>query len=337
MALPDGGRRGQLELFKTPPAEVESRALVGLAPPLPGLVALAQRLPPEVRLGTSSWSFPGWRGVLWDGAATETVLAREGLSAYARHPLLRTVGIDRSFYGPLSEAQYAGYAAQVPPGFRFLVKAHEALTVERWPDHPRGGALRGQVNKQFLDPAYAIEAVVGPLVQGLGSCAGPIVFQFPPQPLASTHGPERFAERLHGFLAALPKGPLYAVELRNGELLGPALGVALRAAGAALCYAAWQHLPPVSQQARRVPPDQMPALVVRWMLPRGKGYEAAREAFAPFDRLQAEDPDTRAEIAKLVRAASARGQGCWVTVNNKAEGCAPESVFKLAEEIARAG
>jgi uncharacterized protein YecE (DUF72 family) len=222
----------------------------------------------------------------------------------------------------------------VPPGFRFLVKAHEALTVERWPDHPRGGAQRGLPNPQFLDAAYAIDAVVGPLVQGLGESAGPIVFQFPPQPLASTHGPERFAERLHGFLAALPKGPLYAVELRNGELLGPALVAALRAAGAALCYAAWQQMPPVSQQARRVPPDQMPALVVRWMLPRGKGYEAAREAFAPFDRLQAEDPETRAEIAALVRAASARGQGCWVTVNNKAEGCAPESVFKLAAEIA---
>jgi uncharacterized protein YecE (DUF72 family) len=326
----------QLDLFGGPAVEENPRGPVGLVRPLPEHVALAGRLPAEARLGTSSWSFPGWQGILWDRAATQTTLARQGLAAYARHPLLRTVGIDRSFYGPLSEAQYAGYAAQAPPGFRFLVKALEALTVERWPDHPRGGALRGQSNPLFLDPAHAIDAVVGPLVRGLGERAGPIVFQFPPQPLASTHGPERFAERLHGFLAALPKGPIYAVELRNGELLGPALGAALREAGAALCYAAWQQMPPVSQQARRVPPDQMPALVVRWMLPRGRNYEAAREAFAPFDRLQAEDPETRAEIAALVRAASARGQGCWVTVNNKAEGCAPESVFRLAEEIAAA-
>ena len=323
---------GQLDLFGAPPLAPKPRA-VELAPPRPALVALAQRLPAEVRLGTSSWSFPGWKGILWDREAGEAALAREGLAAYARHPLLRTVGIDRSFYGPLSEAQYAGYAAQVPPGFRFLVKAHDWLTVERWPDHPRSGAQRGLLNPRFLDPAYALEAVVGPLVQGLGAAAGPIVFQFPPQPLASTHGSDRFAERLHGFLSALPKGPLYAVELRNGELLGPALGAALKSAGAALCYAAWQHLPPVSQQARRVPPDEMPALVVRWMLPRGKNYEAQREAFAPFDRLQAEDPETRAEIAALVRGAMARGQRAWVTVNNKAEGCAPESVFKLAEEI----
>jgi uncharacterized protein YecE (DUF72 family) len=324
---------GQLDLFGAPPP-APKKAAVELVPPSPALAALAARLPEGVRLGTSSWSFPGWSGTLWERPASETLLAREGLLAYARHPLLRTVGIDRSFYGPLTEAQYAAYAGQVPPGFRFLVKAHEALTVERWPDHPRGGALRGQSNPKFLDAAYAMEAVVGPLTRGLGASAGPIVFQFPPQPLASTHGPERLAQRLHDFLAALPKGPLYAVELRNGELLGPALDEALRSAGAALCYAAWQHLPPLSQQARRVPPDRMPALVIRWMLPRGRNYEAQREAFAPFDRLQEEDPGTRSEVADLVRGALARGQGAWVTVNNKAEGCAPQSVFKLAEELA---
>jgi uncharacterized protein YecE (DUF72 family) len=35
------------------------------------------------------------------------VLAKNGLSAYAQHPLLRCVGIDRSFYRPLTEGQYA--------------------------------------------------------------------------------------------------------------------------------------------------------------------------------------------------------------------------------------
>jgi hypothetical protein len=54
--------------------------------------ALAARLPPGVRLGTSSWSFPGWRGLVYGGDHTEAALARDGLWAYARHPLLRAVG-----------------------------------------------------------------------------------------------------------------------------------------------------------------------------------------------------------------------------------------------------
>ena len=35
--------------------------------------------------------------------------------------LLRCVGIDRSFYRPLTEGQYARYAGQVPDDFRFVV------------------------------------------------------------------------------------------------------------------------------------------------------------------------------------------------------------------------
>ena len=331
--------RDQLELFGGPPAQQlaerdRAAAKVSLAPVSPEQRAAAARLGSGVRLGTSSWSFPGWTGLVWDRAASETELARDGLAAYARHPLLRTVGIDRSFYGPLTAGQYAGYAAVVPAGFRFLAKAHEAVTVDRFPDHPRAGPRRGQPNPRFLDAGYATDAAVAPFVQGLGPAAGPLVFQFPPQPLAARFGKDRFAERLHAFLAALPKGPLYAVELRNRELLGKSLAQALDAAGAALCYSAWQHLPALSQQAASVPPERMPALVIRWMLPRGTDYQSARERFAPFDRIQDEDLATRQEIAALVRAATARGQPAWVTVNNKAEGCAPESVFRLAAELA---
>ena len=331
--------RDQLDLFGGPPAQQlaardRAAAKVGLVPVTPARLSLATLLGPEVRLGTSSWSFPGWKGLLWDRDASEAELARDGLSAYARHPLLRTVGIDRSYYGPLSAEQYASYAAVVPPGFRFLAKAHDQVTLARFPDHARSGALRGEENPRFLDAAYARDAVVAPFVSGLGASAGPLVFQFPPQPLASALGKELFAEKLQAFLAALPKGPLYAVELRNRELLGPELAAALASTGAALCYSAWQHLPPVAQQAAKIPPDAMPALVIRWMLPRGSDYESARERFTPFDHIQDEDAETRKQIAVLVRKAMARGQGAWVTVNNKAEGCAPESVWRLAEEIA---
>ena len=65
---------------------------------------------------------------MWDeGPYTEAVLTKNGLAAYAQQPLLRCVGIDRSFYRPLTEAQYARYAGQVPDDFRFVVKKVPAL------------------------------------------------------------------------------------------------------------------------------------------------------------------------------------------------------------------
>ena len=44
---------------------------------------LARRIPARVRFGTSSWSFPGWKGLVYSRGATETSLAREGLREYA--------------------------------------------------------------------------------------------------------------------------------------------------------------------------------------------------------------------------------------------------------------
>ena len=68
--------------------------------------ALAASLNPRIRLGASTWSYPGWAGIVWDeGPNSESVLAKNGLSAYAQRPLLRCVGIDRSFYRPLNGGQ----------------------------------------------------------------------------------------------------------------------------------------------------------------------------------------------------------------------------------------
>ncbi|HTV02291.1 MAG TPA: hypothetical protein VMF13_17210, partial [Luteitalea sp.] len=79
------------------------------------VVALGARIPPGVHFGTSSWSFPGWSGLVYRRAKTQTELARDGLREYARYPLFGTVGIDRSYYAPLTGEDLKKYAAQLPP------------------------------------------------------------------------------------------------------------------------------------------------------------------------------------------------------------------------------
>lgn len=300
-----------------------------------GLAEVAHGLPPTLRLGTSSWSFPGWAGIVWDRVHTPTRLARYGLAAYARHPLLTAAGIDRSHYAPLSPAELAAYAAAVPAGFRFVVKAHEACTVARWPDHARYGARRGAANPLFLDPAYAAAEVVAPCVEGLGETAGALLFQFAPQDLVPLGGADRFVDRLGRFLAALPRGPRYAVELRNKELLGPRYAAALAAAGAVHCLNVHPRMPDLGTQARDAGALAGPALLVRWMLGNDLSYEAARERYKPFDRLVDEAPSVRRTVAALALDAAANGKPVTVIANNKAEGSAPLTLFRLAELIAR--
>jgi len=307
--------------------EVEAASVSG------DLKNLATRLPATLRLGTSSWSFPGWAGIVYGESASKQRLARQGLQAYARHPLLRTVGIDRTFYAPVPATELAGYAAVVPEDFRFLMKAHEACTLARYPNHPRYGDAAGRTNELFLDPAYASAEVVAPFVEGLGDKGGPLLFQFSPQDLGAVGGPAGFADRLHRFLDALPRGPLYAVELRDARLLTAAYRDALAATGSCHCFNAHPTMPDVDTQARRAGTD-FAATVVRWMLGRGLEYEQARDRYAPFDRLVDEDPDTRSQIAAHCAASARIRKPAWVVINNKAEGSAPLSAFALAASIA---
>lgn len=71
---------------------------------------------PELRVGTSGWSYPSWRpGFYPAGLANEDFLAH-----YAER--FDTVELNTTGYRLPSEEQFARWAEQVPPGFRFAPK-----------------------------------------------------------------------------------------------------------------------------------------------------------------------------------------------------------------------
>jgi uncharacterized protein YecE (DUF72 family) len=322
--------QNQLALFDLGLRSESERRGVGAALQPEEVVELGRRLPGEIHLGGSTWSFPGWAGLVYDRTYAQGRLAREGLAAYARHPLFRAVGVDRTHYSPVEAAELTAYREVVPDGFLFLVKAHEACTLARYPDRDRYGAQRGQENPLFLDPAYAADQVVAPFVEGIGIRSGAILFQFAPQSLGL---PARFAERLRDFLAALPRGPIYAVELRNRELVTADYGDALASVGACHCHNVHPRMPDVRAQARLAGTERGPMTIIRWLLGPGMTYEEAGRRYAPFNRMAAPDPANRKAVADLAREALAAGRAFLCTINNNAEGSAPLSIVELAREI----
>lgn len=293
------------------------------------LGSLGDRLPARLHMGTSSWSFPGWRGIVYRGQHKSGVLSKNGLQAYGQHPLLNAVGVDRTFYAPVEAEVLAGYAQQVDDGFSFLVKAPGELTMPTIKDK-RGAVAR---NLAFLDPARALRDSVRPAVEGLGSKLGVVLVQFPPLALGAVGGPLAFAERLEGFFAALPRAR-YAVEVRTPALLCPRYFEVLRRHGVEHCCVVFPGMPSLAEQFERSGGADRRALVVRWMLGHGLRYQEARDRYLPFDRLAAPDVPTREMLAQILRSVDAPK---LVIVNNKAEGCSPLSLRALAESIVFGG
>jgi uncharacterized protein YecE (DUF72 family) len=313
------------------------------------LTRLGRALSPTIFLGASSWAFPGWTGIVYDSAYTESQLARAGLAAYARHPLLRTVGIEHGAHGFLAASDYQHYARQVPDGFRFVAKAPAAVT------DPVLRAAHGSAdapNPDFLDASLASDRFVRPALAGFGPHAGPLVFQFDPLPRAAVQDPQTLhalIDRIGSFIAALPKEiggmvPIYAVEVRNAELLTPRLVRMLREVGARLCLSLHAHMPEAARQSAALRAmDGLPEegdqwllkgpLVVRWNRHSGRQHDNAPRRYAPFDRIMDADILARGTLAHLIHVAMRSKQAAFVLVNNQAEGCAPASCIELARAV----
>jgi uncharacterized protein YecE (DUF72 family) len=350
---PKAGQAGEtLSLFDREPAALPSapaapslrgslRGSVGpVPPPRPEWLRLAAGVPAHVHLGTSSWTFPGWAGIVYQRHyPTQKDFVRSSLEEYVAHPLLTTVGIDRSYYGPIASAELASYAALLPEGYRTVMKVWDELTTLTFPEHERFGARRGQPSSRFLDVAAFAEHVALPVEESFRPHLAAYVLEIPPTPRAPDVA--RFEARLDAFLAEAGAFGPFAVELRDPRLFTARYVEILRARGASHCFNLWTRMPSIRKQMARVAELAGrgvlgPVVVARVMIPHGKGYEKQKAAFEPFDRIVVPQPEMRADVVTLADACGEAGLPLYVIVNNKAEGSAPLTIEALARLLARA-
>jgi uncharacterized protein YecE (DUF72 family) len=295
-------------------------------------LALARRVPPGIRFGTSSWNYPGWRGLVYhreyDGKGSSARMLEE----YAAFPLFRTVGIDSSFYAPPSDEVLRAYADRLPPGFPCVSKVWNQLTVQTF-SKAQDKARAGQANPDFLNPDVFLEAVYEPYQRHFSDHAGPFVFEF--QAIAPRSGitPERFAGRLDEFFSALPREGQYAVEIRNEEFLTPMYFAVLREHGVAHVFNSWTRMPAIGEQLDLPGAVSGPFIVARALLRPGRTYDEAVDAFAPYDRIQEPFPPLRHDLVRLIEVAVSARIPAYLLVNNRAEGSAPLTIADVARML----
>ena len=314
--------RSQIDMFGGAPRPLE------LAELDPRYERWAARLPERVRMGTSSWTFDGWAGLVYAPGATTRAIREHGLGAYARHPLLRAAGVDRTFHAPMTEEQVRDYRRSVPDRFSFLFKAHQDLTFRVFPNVPRFGALAGRQNPRFLDADHAIREVIEPMGLSAEGNEDVLLFQFPPQSIIG--GSRGFCDLLDAFLAALPRGPRYAVEIRNSDLFTPRYLATLERHDVLHCINGHPSMPPMTRQFEVTGSGDRAFLLIRWMLSRALDYSSAKLRYSPYDRLIDEDPESRTAVVDMIEACEAP---TVLIVNNNAEGCAPESIARIVEAL----
>lgn len=296
------------------------------------LTDVAARVPALVRFGTSSWTYPGWKGLVYQRDYPGTGAVDRQLGEYARWPLFRTVGIDSFFYRPASAATLAAYSAVLPDGFRCVSKVWERITAHAFTS-PRERHRAGEPNPDWLDPQLFIREVLDPMREHFGEHLGPLVFEFQAIAAREKFPVERFAEALDRFFGALPRGVSYAVEIRNPEFLAAPYFSVLREHGVAHLFNAWTRMPAIGEQLLLHDAITADFVVARALLRPGRTYAQAVDAFAPYDHIQDPDPALRNDLVALARTAINLRIPAYVIVNNRAEGCSPLTILAVAEML----
>lgn len=297
------------------------------------LERLRARIPPLVRFGTSTWNYPGWRGLVYHSDYGPKGAAARMLEEYAAFPLFGTVGVDSTYYGPPTEAVLRSYAERVPAGFPFVSKVWSQLTIHRFTkaqDQDRAG----KVNPDFLNAELFVDEILQPYRRYFADHAGPLVFEFQTMAKSSGIGPEQFASRLDEFFSELPRDAQFAVEVRNEEFLTPMYFAVLREHGVTHVFNSWTRMPPIGHQLDLPGAITGPFLLARALLRPGRTYNEAVDAFAPYDRIREPNPKLRRDLVRLVEAAVKTRIPAYLLVNNRAEGSAPLTIAAVAEMLA---
>jgi uncharacterized protein YecE (DUF72 family) len=294
---------------------------------------------PDVRFGTSTWTYEGWQGLVYKKDYPPRRFKQDCLAEYAQYEykgarLFQTVGLDFTFYGPPSAEQLSHYAKQLPEGFEACSKVWGEITIPVYPGHPRYGQNAGRPNPHFLDADYFKEQVLSPYEQAFRQYTGPFIFEFQRSGIV----PETFLVKLDRFLKQLPQDYRYAVEVRHPTLLTLEYHAILRNYSVAHVYNHWTHMPSLSEQHRLLLETfTAPFIVMRLLTPRGMKYADAVKAYEPYNRIVRPQLEMRQDTIKLIGQGRRDGRGFYVLVNNRSEGSAPLTIQAIVDQMAEPG
>jgi len=203
-----------------------------------------------IRIGTSGFSFPKWRGSFYP----KPLPSKDWLSFYAQH--LPTVEVNNTFHRMPSRSVLERWGQSVVAGFVFALKAPQRITHY----------------KRLLNVGEDVEWLCR-TASVLGPSLGPVLFQLPP------HLPKDLG-RLAALLDALPSEIRAAFEFRHASWHDEEVRALLRSRPAALCVA--------DVEGADTPTVQPPAGAFGYLrLRRGRYTEAALRDWIQWIRAQA--------------------------------------------------
>jgi uncharacterized protein YecE (DUF72 family) len=279
----------------------------------------------ELRIGTCSWKYPSWKGLVYSAAD-----GINHLEEYARK--YRTVEVDQWFWSLFSGSgvrfpdpgDVEIYRAAVSSDFRFTVKVPNSITLTHYYKKSKSDELK--VNPYFLSPELFLDflSILDPLKDVLG----PLIFQFEYLNKQKMKSQENFIELFEKFAGQLPSSYEYAIEMRNANYLNRNHFEFLNRNKISNVFLEGYWMPRVTEifQKWSTLILEQERLVIRL---HGSGRQEMEEKTGKqWDKIisQAEE---LASIVTMATEMMSKGVDVYLNVNNHYEGSAPRTIDRI--------
>jgi uncharacterized protein YecE (DUF72 family) len=280
---------------------------------------MPNRFPPNLFIGTSSWSSPDWCGTFYP----DSTEPGEMITVYANK--FPTVEIDTTWYRMPSPKMVETWKTKTPSGFIFSAKVPKVISHDKY--------LEGcEVElKEFIS-----------VMSGLGERLGPMILQFPY--VAKGKDPEEyrtgadFIRRLRGFVGLLPSEFKWGIEIRNSPWVKPALLDILQSRNISLVFIDYYTMDPLPKLAHRSEVFTAPFVYIRFLGNRKEmdaEVKQAQEAGLrkrPFESILKDRTGQMNAWIHPIKNLLTKGIPVYIYFNNHYAGYAPGSV-ELFEKL----
>lgn len=292
------------------------------------------RLPPNLHLGTCSWKYDDWKGLVYD--SDKTYSPDDYLPDYAKH--FDTVEIDQWFWSLFpggiklpDPPAVQTYADSVPEDFTFTVKVPNSITLTHYyaKQSARYKDFANRPNEHFLDIDLFNRFLES--LKPLAGKLGPIMFQFEYLNKKKMPSLQVLLDRLSEFFDQAPPGFDYAVETRNPNYLKEVYFAFLREKGLSPVLVEGYYMPPISEVVSQFDISSGQSTVIRLMGPDRQEIE--KLAGNHWDKIVSPQDESMTGIVGIIKKQVEQGREVYINVNNHYEGCAVLTIGKLLEKL----
>jgi len=278
----------------------------------------------KIRLGSCSWKYESWKGLIYTDRAKENYLLE-----YSK--VYDTVEIDQWFWSLFGEDKVSlpltrvveEYVHSVPDDFRFTIKVPNSITLTHFYRKHKSEALR--VNPHFLSVSL-FEAFMDTL-KSMHDKIGLLMFQFEYLNRQKMSSLQEFVDKFGAFIEKCDQRFPYAVEIRNPYYLNKAYFKFLNEKKIGHVFLQGYFMPDIGDIYQKFWSMISATTAIRLHGPDRSDIE--ERSGGNWNNIYDACDEELSRITKIIEEIHSRNLDVYANVNNHYEGSAPLTIEKI--------